>query len=194
MSPVVPHAAATTDGLWQALADDLRVYFRGRVDAVTADDLLQEVFLRVHRHRDSIRDDTRVHAWVFQIARRVWVDHWRKGDRLDLESECEQWTDHRPELEREDDVRAAEIALGRWLQATIDQLDPKYREALDLVDLQGLSQREAAERLNMSYSGLKSRVQRGRAELRRLLLLCCEVTRASAGGLVEVRSRRCTCC
>jgi RNA polymerase sigma-70 factor (ECF subfamily) len=71
----------------------------------------------------------------------------------------------------------------------IDTLPPPDREALTLTELEGLSQREAAERLGMSYSGLKSRVQRGRAKLRAVLDRCCEVELDPRGAVITFRPR-----
>ena len=83
--------------------------------------------------------------------------------------------------------------LGLWLAATIQTLPEPYREALTLVELEGLTQREAAERLGISHSGLKSRVQRGRALLRRALVRCCDVELDRAGRLIDYRERAPKC-
>ena len=71
----------------------------------------------------------------------------------------------------------------------LDALPEKYREALYLVEIEGLSQKELAERLNISYSGAKSRVQRGREKLKEALLECCRISTDVYGNVVEYRRR-----
>ncbi len=65
------------------------------------------------------------------------------------------------------------MELAGCLRPMIDRLDTTYREALVLVELDRLTHRAAAERLGLSLSGMKSRVQRGRRRLKRLLRECC---------------------
>ena len=83
----------------------------------------------------------------------------------------------------DDDGRAVR-ELAQCLRPLIDQLDPIYREALMLTDLDGLTQSEAARRAGISTSGMKSRVQRGRAQLKSALLECCAV-RTDVGGRIS---------
>ena len=73
---------------------------------------------------------------------------------------------------------------GRYLRAVIEGLPPKYREALTLVDLGGKSQKEVAEALGVSYSGMKSRVQRAREMLKRAILDCCAYEFDKYGNVV----------
>jgi RNA polymerase sigma-70 factor (ECF subfamily) len=190
---VIPAAADSvvdTASIWDALAHDLRGYLRRRVGDA-ADDLLQEVFVRVQAHRGQLRDDERVGAWVFQIARRVVVDHHRATRRLDPLDEASR---EAPAAD-DDQEDSPEHVLGLWLSHMIRTLPPIYREALELTELRGMSQREAAVALGLPYSSLKARVQRGRARLEKLLRRCCEVELDRSGRVVDYRSRGAgSCC
>lgn len=180
-----------TAAIYDALAEDLRGFVLRRVvDARQAEDLLQEVFLRVHRHRHELRHETRVAAWVYRIARNVVADHHRRH-RPTVALSAEPAVDCDDGTEAE--ARAAARVLGRWLAATIETLPEPYREALRMTELQGLSQAEAARRLGISYSGLKSRVQRGRAKLRTLLQRCCDIELDAGGAVTSFRPRPTTC-
>ncbi len=75
----------------------------------------------------------------------------------------------------------------------IDRLPPDYRDAVAIVDLGGVPQREAAERAGLSVSGMKSRVQRGRQALKGLLDECCRLE-LDAGGRVTDYQRRHEAC
>jgi RNA polymerase sigma-70 factor (ECF subfamily) len=75
--------------------------------------------------------------------------------------------------------------LGPWLRATIETLPEEYADALRRVELEGQSQKDAARELGLSYSGMKSRVQRGRALLQQALLRCCAVERDVRGRVID---------
>lgn len=188
------------EALFRDFAGALTGFMRARTgDDATADDLVQEVFLRVHRSAGELRDSERVAGWVFQIARNVLADHYRRGDgrpdrrnHADAELHLGRAVDEGADLEAEGAV-TQNRQLGLWLAATIQTLPEPYREALTLVELEGLTQREAAERLGISHSGLKSRVQRGRALLRRALVRCCDVELDRAGRLIDYRERAPKC-
>jgi RNA polymerase sigma-70 factor (ECF subfamily) len=91
---------------------------------------------------------------------------------------------------------AAEEELAQCLRPLIATLPSTYGEALELTELEGRTQGEAAESLGLSLSGMKSRVQRGRTKLKEVLLDCCHVEMDRRGGVVgyEPRDRaRCAC-
>jgi RNA polymerase sigma-70 factor (ECF subfamily) len=67
----------------------------------------------------------------------------------------------------------------------IERLSEDYRQAITLVDLEGLTQHEAAERFGLSVSGMKSRVQRGRRQLREMLEACCTIALDRRGGVAD---------
>jgi RNA polymerase sigma-70 factor (ECF subfamily) len=75
----------------------------------------------------------------------------------------------------------------------IGELPDPYREAVQLVEVDGMSQKDAADRLGLSVSGAKSRVQRGRERLRRMLAKCCHVELDRRGNAVDYKARS-GCC
>ena len=83
--------------------------------------------------------------------------------------------------------------LARCLRPLLARLPDKYREALELTEFQDLSQVAAAERLGLSTSGMKARVQRARMQLRDLLLECCDVELDRRGGVADYRARAGAC-
>lgn len=176
--------ADRVESLWSALAEDVERYLARRVEANAVEDLRQEVFARVARHRDTLRDDEAVGAWVLRIAHNVLVDHLRR--RRQVEAPGDETPAPGPEdLDDADPAVMAAAVLGPWLRATIDTLPPAYADALTRVELRGQSQKEAAQELGISYSAFKSRVQRGRAMLRDELLRCCNVERDARGRVID---------
>lgn len=172
---------------WRRFDAALRGFFRPRVpDPDLRADLVQEVMLRVHARRDQLREEDRFDAWAFRIARNVLIEHYRKR----------RPTEALPELSVPPPEPASDAprVLGAWLRTQIDELDPSYREALELTELRGLSQREAATQLGLPYSTLKSRVQRGRDQLHARLLQCCAVELDVRGAVTDYTPRECTPC
>ena len=151
-----------------------------------AEDLLQETFLRLHDRRETLADEDRVAGWVWRVARNVWIDHLRRAGGAPGELEAE------PEVQ--DHGEEAQATVAGWLSGFVAELPDPYREALELAELEGLTQAEVAARTGLSLSGVKSRVQRGRAQLRAALLRCCAFEFDRRGGLVGwSRRRECGC-
>jgi RNA polymerase sigma-70 factor (ECF subfamily) len=174
---------ATTETVWSRLSSDLRRFIRRRVrDDQTADDLLQEVFLRIHRRIDSLADESRLASWVYRIARNAITDHYRAANR-DAESLAAD-----PVAEAADREAIPECA-DVWLDELIRQLPDGYAVAIRLAEIEGLTQQEVADRLGLSLSGAKSRIQRGRELLRQELDRCCRFEFDRRGNLIDVDPR-----
>ncbi|MEX1366823.1 MAG: sigma-70 family RNA polymerase sigma factor [Nannocystaceae bacterium] len=170
-----------------SLVEDVRRLVRRRVDdPAVRDDLVQEVLLRVHDRRDQLLDDERLAGWVRRIAANVISDHYRRGRRRDPEALPEELAAPRPDSADDPTDRAL---LAAWLGVTVRALPEHHREVLELTELQGLTQREAAELLGLSLPAVKARVRRGRAELLRRLERCCHLELDHRGALVGYAPR-----
>jgi RNA polymerase sigma-70 factor, ECF subfamily len=177
-----PDAAA----LWKAFAPPLRGFLARRVPpGVEADDLVQDVFLRVIRHAGSLRSTDRPEAWLFQIARNALRDSLRARLRRDARNDALETDDELPAALDAAHERAAEAELAPCLTAMVDRLAEPYRTAIALTTLDGVSQADAARRLGISQSGMKSRVQRGRDKLREMLVQCCAIALDVRGGVSD---------
>lgn len=174
--------------LWEDFAPPLRTFLARRVPVgVDPDDLLQDVFLRVVRHLGTLRGTDRPEAWLFQIARNALRDALRARQRRDSRTgslEIDVPAEAEPEPEQ-----LAEAALAPCLTGMIRRLAEPYRTALELTSLEGLTQADAAKRAGVSVSGMKSRVQRGREQLRQMLVRCCEIDVDARGGVSDFHLR-----
>jgi RNA polymerase sigma-70 factor (ECF subfamily) len=192
--PVTDDRSRTVDAarVWEEFHASLLGFIARRVrDRDTAEDILQEVMLRIHRHAGELDSPSAIGAWVHQIARNAITDHYRRAasrreqpagldlDRVPLPAEPE------PDLAR------SEIAA--CLRPLLDELTPSYREAIGLTELDGLTQTEAAAQLGMSTSGMKSRVQRGRAQLKELLVECCVINLDRRARITSYQPRGGSC-
>lgn len=177
-----------SETIYQDFRLALAGFIRKRVsDAEDAEDILQDVFVKIHCNIDQLQDETRLVAWVYQITRNVINDYYRQ--RRELAELPDELMD-----EREDGVETAVTpnlthTVAQWLLPMTEQLPEKYREAIQLVELEGMSQREMSEQLQISVSGAKSRVQRGRKQLKEVLLACCHVEFDRVGNVLDYQSR-----
>lgn len=169
--------------IWQQVHDGLRAFVSKRVaNEAEVEDILQEVFLRMHRKLGSLKDPRRVVSWLFQIARHAIIDYYRKPARqreIPAGLSADLDTDHpvsvSPVTDESADAGQLRTELAGCLRPMIDRLSADYRQAVTLVELDGLTQQAAAKRLGLSVSGMKSRVQRGRRQLKDMLEACCEI-------------------
>src|SRR5512147_2977423 len=170
-----------TEELWQLLHDSLRAFIAKRVnEQVHVDDILQDVFTRVHRQIDTVYDPGRLVSWIYQVTRNAIIDYYRKPGRqreipAGLGSDIEEFggTSTTSDIAQVGDAGALRSELVGCLRPMIERLSKDYRDAITLVELDGLTQQAAAKRMGISLSGMKSRVQRGRKQLRDLLDECC---------------------
>lgn len=175
------------EALWEQYSRRLLAFIRRRVsNDADAEDILQEVFLRIHRSLCCSDDWGKPDSWVYQITRNLIIDYYRRRRETVEISE-----DLATEADFEADDPQVRLALS--LRATIDMLPERYRQALILTEYEGLSQKEAAERLGLSLSGAKSRVQRARLKLRDLLLTCCHFELDRRGRIIDYYERCCCC-
>jgi hypothetical protein len=93
----------------------------------------------------------------------------------------------------EDAPKELRSELAACLGPLLERLPPLQRDALALTEMEGLTQARAAAQLGLSISGMKSRVQRGRAQLKELLTACCEIELDRRGGVRSYRPRNGTC-
>lgn len=157
---------------WSAVEGPVRGFLQRRLhgDGATADDLTQEVFLRVRRGLDGLRADEALGPWVMRVARSVLVDHLRRRRPTATMAGVEPC-----QAEGATDEDGDRAVLGAWLHGQLDHLPPREAEAIRLTDLDGLTMVQAAARLAIGVPALKARVRRGRARLRLALDACCAV-------------------
>lgn len=190
-----------TEELWQELHDGLRAFIVKRVnDQGHADDVLQEVFVRVHRQIETVNDPGRLVSWIYQVTRNAIIDHYRKPGRqrevpAGLSTELEVLNEVATLSEMTSRGAAGELRaeLAGCLRPMIERLSKDYRDAITLVEIEGLPQHAAAKQMGISLSGMKSRVQRGRRQLKAMLNDCCVIELDRRGGVVDYNPRTAHC-
>ncbi len=179
--------------IWAEVGTSLERFVRRHVaDPHAAEDVVAEVLLRIHQHLGTVDDHERVTAWVFRIARNAITDHYRRTGRRRDDSDTDD-VDAVIGVESADgwldDQGAVLTDLASCIRPLVEALPGDYRRALELTDLEGRTQAEAARIEGVSVSGMKSRVQRGRRLFTALVRNCCEVTTDNRGELVDFQLR-----
>jgi RNA polymerase sigma-70 factor (ECF subfamily) len=182
-----PRNSERFEDLWEAYSRQLLAFIRSRVsDEADAEDLLQEVFLRIHTHLCCLPELGKIKSWVYQITRNAIIDYYRA--RRPHEELPETLADEAEATEEE----PAEV-LAPSLRQIVEELPGRYREALLLTEYEGFNQRELAEKLGISVPGAKSRVQRARQMIRDMLLACCHFELDRRGRIIDYYARCCCC-
>jgi RNA polymerase sigma-70 factor (ECF subfamily) len=184
---VTNESSVSTEKIWNDYQVPLKQFIAKRVsDRMLAEDLLHDTFARIHVRLHTLKDETKIESWVFQVARNVIADHWRESrDRHFIDI----WS-----LPIEEPPLRREKKFNRCLKELMEKLPSRYRQAIEQVDMNGLSQLQLAEKLRISYSGAKSRVQRARQLLHGLMVACCEIESDKYGNIVTATPRgKCAC-
>jgi len=192
---------ARTREIWIQMHERLFSYIRRRVAGPhDAEDLLQDVFVRIHTNLDDVRNTENVSGWIYQITRNAITDYYRHraasaGALAGLAEGADEPGSTFPEREAQANIlRQAGDEFAECLQPMLEEVPEPYRQAVALTEIEGMTQKQAAEQLGLSLSGMKSRVQRGRGKLKDVILDCCEVELDGRGGLVDYRRRTPNAC
>lgn len=172
----------TLENIWHEFAVKLGRFIRARVtDPATAEDILQDVFVKIQARLDSLENPAKLQSWLYLIARNAIVDHYR------TRKETTEVPETLPAEAPEDDVELK--GLKASFRRMIYSLPELYRDALVLTEFEGLTQKQLAGRLRISLSGAKSRVQRGREQLKAMLNECCTFEFDRRGRVIECAPR-----
>lgn len=170
---------STIEEIWNKYHVNLLSFIRKRVsDKVEAEDILQDIFVRVHSRIDTLEKKDRLESWLYQITRNTIIDYYRSRKPLE---ELPEWL-AQEQVSREDNNRRE---LSSCLVPMIQQLPEKYRNAVQLSEIEGKTQKELAQIENISLSGAKSRVQRGRVLLKAVLYDCCTLEINAMNQIVD---------
>ena len=180
--------------VWQEYRTALKAFLLSKVaGSDDVDDLLQEILIRTHNNIHTLKTASSIKTWLFSIANNVIIDFYRararkEGREQQLVAE-DLWFGEQNESE-------FRLELEGCVVPFIQALPAQSSELLIAIDLQGRSQKQLAEELDISYSTLKSRVQKGRQELRSLFEQCCSFELDTQGNLMgcDTKPEGCSRC
>jgi len=181
---------SVSEKLWREYHSKLLAFIKRRVDDHSAaDDILQDVFLKIHRQIDSLNEETKLESWLYQITRNAVIDYYRTRKPS---VELPEWIS-----QPETDPRAqARQEMEACLRPMIEQLPTIYRDALVLSELTGMTQQQVSKEQNISLPGAKSRIQRARSLLKGMMFECCQFEFDRKGKVIDynIKNNDCDSC
>ncbi|MDO5980256.1 RNA polymerase sigma factor SigZ [Flavivirga spongiicola] len=168
--------------VWNDMNGRLTNFVNGKVkDSELAKDIVQDVFLKAFSKIDTLKNKEKLVPWIYQITRNEITSHFRKIKFNTSSKEVEA-----EELSNE----TLTSELTHCLNPFINSLPEKYKEAIILADIKNIPQKEIAKRLSISYSGVKSRVQRGREMLKSNYEECCAISTDVYGDVLDYKVKK----
>jgi len=157
----------------------LKSYILKKVnDSSLADDLVQEVMIKLVESHQKSTEVKNMKAWLFQISRNVMYDYFKKNQMTyQFDTEHHAIEDTFSDSEK--------IIVSDFIVPMIDLLPVEYAKPLKMCDIDKISQKKISEELNIGLSATKMRIQRGRKKLRELFVECCEMKLDKNGNILS---------
>ena len=169
--------------VWAEYQQTLKAFLHSKVsNSADVDDLLQEILIKTFQNLHKVQDASSVKSWLFQLANNTIIDFYRKHARQQRDSKIDAddlWfadLDHNEEFKQN---------LSLCIEPFIQALPEQSAALLLAVDIKGQSQKEIAEAQNISYSTVKSRVQKSRGDLKNLFEQCCNLSLDKQGNVID---------
>ncbi|MDX1904488.1 MAG: sigma-70 family RNA polymerase sigma factor [Thermonemataceae bacterium] len=172
--------------IWTNFNKELKgfIYNKTRNSADT-DDILQEVFVKIIRNIDKVNQSENLRQYLYGMVRNTLNDYFKNQKIFSDKTELQE------QFSETEDNSLNETIAECCIKPFINKLPDNYKQALLITEFQHISQKELAEKLNISYSGAKSRVQRGKEKLKELILNCCAYQNDKYGNLIDTEDRNC---
>lgn len=173
----------TTEVIWREYAIEMKSYISRQIpDENTAEDILQNVFLKIHSDVNQIQRIGNLQAWLYRTTKNTMIDYFR-SKKFNSELD-EKYTE---DEKTEDTVEH----IAKSIRFFIKKLDEPFRQVMILSELKQMSQKEIAKKLNSPYSTIKSRVQKGRELVKKMMLDCCHYEFDRRGNVIDYECRKC---
>lgn len=174
--------------IWTTFHKELKAFVLNKTrNSADTDDILQDVFIKIIHNIEKVNQAENLRHYLYGIVRNAINDYFRNKKQIVDSSEFEEKI-----TEEETQSLNTTIAEG-CIKPFINKLPDNYRDALLITEFQDISQKDLAKRLNISYSGAKSRVQRGKEKLKELILNCCAYQSDKYGNLIDAEDKNCAC-
>jgi RNA polymerase sigma-70 factor (ECF subfamily) len=172
--------------IYSEFHNSLLVYIRSKVRSKEdAEDILQNVFIKISSHINSLSDEKKLASWIYTVARNTITDYYRTNGSKRMDSLDERAAMHLPDENTEDNTKG----LDQCLLGMIEALPEEYRAIMYDAELKGIKQKDLAQKYNLAYPTIRSRVQRGRERLKQLLTNCCNIETDKHGNILDVSKK-----
>ncbi|MES9826383.1 MAG: RNA polymerase sigma factor SigZ [Candidatus Thiodiazotropha endolucinida] len=172
--------------IWDHYRSALKAFLHKKIaNADDVDDLLQDILIKTHQSLHTIKSTDRIKPWLFKIAHHTVIDFYRKRSKRQQVTPEDYW--------QQDIDDNFQKELASCLAPFISALPAESADLLMQIDLEGESQKDYAEKTGLSYSTLKSRVQKSRSQLRKLFDDCCHFTINQRGEIIDCDPKNGNC-
>jgi RNA polymerase sigma-70 factor, ECF subfamily len=165
--------------IWTVFHEELKAFILSKTqNSADTDDILQEVFIKIIKNIEKVDQAENLRHYLYGIVRNAISDYFRNRIQMVDKTEIE-------EKITEEETQSLNTTIAECcIKPFINRLPENYKQALLITEFQDISQKELAQKLNISYSGAKSRVQRGKEKLKELILNCCAYQNDKYGNLI----------
>jgi RNA polymerase sigma-70 factor (ECF subfamily) len=150
-----------------------------------AQDIHQNVFIKIAASVNSLSDEEKLKSWIFTITRNTIIDYYRTNvskRNVELVRGIEESILDEAEFD-------PTKGLDQCVHTMIKLLPEEYRDIIVDAEINGIRQKDLAEKYDMAYPSMRSRVQRGRERLKQLFYNCCHIQTDSLGNIMEVHGK-----
>lgn len=166
----------------QSLLAFIRSKIRSNEDA---QDILQNVFIKISANVNHLADDEKLKSWIFTITRNTIIDYYRtNASKKNVEI-----VDGIEESILDEEYFDTTKGLDQCVHTMIKLLPEEYRDIIVDAEINGIKQKDLAEKYDMAYPSMRSRVQRGRERLKQLFYNCCHIETDSLGNIMEAHGK-----
>jgi RNA polymerase sigma-70 factor, ECF subfamily len=173
-------------GIYSEFHKSLLAFVRSKIRSKEdAEDILQNVFIRISSNLNRLSEEEKLKSWIFTITRNAIIDYYRSNAskrNIPVDLEIEQ---NLLEEEEEDATKGLERCVG----SMINLLPEEYRDIIIDSELKGIKQKDLASKYDMAYPSMRSRVQRGRERLKNIFYNCCQIKADHYGNILETKTQ-----
>jgi RNA polymerase sigma-70 factor, ECF subfamily len=166
----------------QQLLGYVRSKIRSKEDA---EDILQNVFIKISSNVDKINEEVKLKNWIFAITRNAIIDYYRANATKKKMAVTEELDDDIFEADDPDPTKGLDQCMG----SMIGLLPEEYRDIIIDSEIKGIKQKDLAEKYGIAYPSMRSRVQRGRERLKQLFQNCCHIETDIRGNVLDARGK-----
>jgi RNA polymerase sigma-70 factor (ECF subfamily) len=168
--------------IYKEFHSELLRYVKSKVRSrEDAEDILQNVFIKISSNLNKLTEDVKIKSWLFTITRNTIIDYYRTNANKKKVAIGEQ-------LFESDDPDPTK-GLDQCINSMISLLPEEYRMIIIDSEITGIKQKDLADKYGIAYPSMRSRVQRGRDRLKQLFYNCCHIETDKLGNIIEAKRK-----
>lgn len=172
--------------IYKQFHSDLLAYVKSKIKSrEDAEDILQNVFIKISANVDKLEEDVKLRHWIFAITRNAIIDYYRSHASRRKVGMATEISEDIFDIEEPDSTKGLDQCIG----SMISLLPEEYREIIIESEIKGVKQKDLAEKYGMAYPSMRSKVQRGRERLKQLFYNCCHIETDRLGNILDAQGR-----